>query len=573
MANYYPVKKLTLYLFNISIVPNKGAYGNYFVSKTLINDETSRYNARKKYIDKLNNYGLYLTFTAENFKIFAYNGYVDVNVNNYATTVGMTFEKYRYLAIDTTEEIFFYHVTKFELYPNFVRLYITPDLWANNYDYATFTAPVVTKTNVQLGEDNDGVVYRVKHFSSNDEGFASYRGVELYKDDINAYGEMSRKDIRIFAVIRSEQDQQLNVNIENQNLYMFSPANILNKNSDDLTADDIYAAIEAVASIYQNTNWVIANAITQKMFLWYNDLSVLTSGFQTFKAYINNAEKNITGYQVRCQWKQLRFIARIGTRINPDWQQDVRISVINPDGYNELKDCTGATIYFGVRSNGIELPKVVGNISIGILISFQNDGMEIIANCDNKSYDLTDAFSISFVSNTGTLNNIQRISKTISTIASGAGAIAQITQGGAGIISGGAQLGQVFTPEGAKSGTYVKGGDGLNTFEYIIRNNTGNIFFYTIMQSDYYLFATHDPYPAGAMSEWYAAEYGADVEYTPQRTFDSLLLYIATTKKSLFNITSQINIAAETQVFDVPDEAIDYITNAIAAGINVIWVE
>ena len=505
--------------------------------------ETYDYSAEilDYYKQQTNNYEL---LTGVTYEIF--NNYIEVGITN--KSVGDFRYNITYIAIQFETKTIFYFVDKVEFIETGMRCYTRPDNWSSYIGQARINHLKFRRTNVKL-EFEDTPISRPIYYTqklSIDMGARSFLGAFTGQERGRTIG---REKLRIYATIKYRTYSDITKTIEQIDTYEFNPNDIISTATP--TAQDIYNFIDLIASIYGVGGGV--NALTAEIMHMYilQEGIIKTGSFLTrFNGLLRGEDKEVLG-------------RKILTGIN---NEDIKLyntregGATVPLGAIKISQL-GKDIYFGTKYNGLKLPYFVGEFTIRFTVFSNKDNLTFMVMAGEEIKDITSSFEITAIANTGSLVGIQAAAKWLGIIANTAGGAFQIASGGAGLVSGTAQIANTMLGiPNNNNGTYIGGGDGLTTFDDIINNNYDDYLYLTVYSSQ----------TSGAYGEAIINNYGAECNYIATDTSKDL-------KSFLSNMTSLIDytvfdyfIECECAVNNVPYEAAAEIQNIFNEGVQLI---
>lgn len=519
--------------------------------------EDRHYQANNSLLSRMMNDAL----SAEGLEVFRsytykiYDQYIDIpqlNNNSPRKAIDIT-----YVALNDGDKILFYFVDRVLPLPQGYRLYTRIDYWATYISATNITNVVFKKSNLQVGNGNEYYYYT-------DEVINFDLSRKVYLKALNR--NLTRANISVLAVIKHKVYQNFNDSLEVINVYGFKPADIAARyNRTNILASDIYELISEVLNIYaisEGTGQGTAQIL--KAYL-YDNASYVSKALLEFDTISTNGTKQ----KLEC-WEMSESV----NEYNIDIINNSPGIVFNPDAialaantYIELYGI-GTPLAFGTKYNNIKLPPFVLTYSVKARYEIGKDYFRVFVSQGQEERDITTAFEVGGIANTGTLTALQAAAKWLGIGAQAAGGAFQISKGGAGIVSGTAAIGNAITGiVNQNGGTVIGSGNGVVTFNEIIENDSGEIWH----------FIHSSAYAQGAAQGLKILSAGAFCDIPYQSPTQNLLSYLSGLKPLYKGISAEAKkitepyIVCEATVDNVPYEAIDTITNALAAGIRIIY--
>ena len=226
----------------------------------------------------------------------------------------------------------------------------------------------------------------------------------------------------------------------------------------------------------------------------------------------------------------------------------------------DLGNSIGCELIVGTKYDGLILPAIVGPYKITYRFEVMYDSLKISVRSGSEARDITEAFEVVTVTNNGTLTPLETMAKGLSLISNIAGGAFQVASGGAGIISGSAQIGSTFAHLiDHKNGTYIPGGSGYATYADVLNNNGGYPLLVGVRRNDNinesHTTALHNVQYRGAMCDYYPA-------------WDTELFEFINDRDSLLNETPFVFLACECTVKNIPYNAAAEIQSLLADGVR-----
>lgn len=447
-----------LYVF-FDFTPD-GNGGKFYMPKS---ESVDIYAANSKVLAAMkNDHPRYEIYMANTFKV--YDTYIDLPL--YSNAIG---HNITYLAIETDSEILFYYVQSVKPLPQGYRLYISIDYWATYISISKITNVNFNKTNLQVG--NPGEYLYITEGNNNYDG--SQRS---YTPAFNVTERITRNNLRIFAAVRHKSFQDISTSIEELHVYRFDPQDIATTNGhSEPTAQDIYDTIETVFNIYAVTDRKGGEGSAQVLHLYIlENVGNYKTAAVAFKSKYKGTTATLTGVECNSAINEYNIIVENG--VDGYTPQG---TPYDPGQYVRLYSI-GIPIYFGTKYNYLTLPNFVSTYVVKIRYEFNQDKIVITVSSGNDSRDITEAFEVAGVANTGTLTTSQSIAKWLGIAAQAAGGIFQMIKGGAGYVTGAVTIASAATGiVNQQGGTIIGGGDGLITFREIIDNGSGETFYFS----------------------------------------------------------------------------------------------
>lgn len=482
-------------------------------------------------------------FEGVTFRI--YENYIDIGNPRAIEDGNIT-----YLAITFDERILFYFVDSIQVINTGLRLYTRLDLWSTYIGRARIDNLKFTRTNVKLifKEPSPFTIPEPLYFTEElkiDLGQRDFLGA--FNGRPRGRG-ITRNSLRVYATIKHKTYTDISTAIDEIHTYEFNPADIAT-NPAAITQKDIQNLIALVSSIYAVTNNGEGNAEVMHLYIYQAGLRKNTSAVK-FKGVLNGNKTDIDAFELR-----------------PD-VSEYRISLYNtstadtPPANTVKLEWLGRVIYFGTKYNGIKLPYFVGEFTIRFVVMTNNDGLIFTVMAGEEQRDITRSFEVTIVANTGTLTSQESAAKWLGVIANTAGGTFQIAAGGAGYVSGAAQIANAFIGlPNNNNGTYIGGGDGLTTFDDIINN-----------ESDYLWLCIYRTTVSNLYAENLIKANGAQCEYIWNNPKANLMEFLTDLPSLIGGDISSHVVACECSVKNIPYAAAQYIKDKLAEGLRLIKV-
>lgn len=217
----------------------------------------------------------------------------------------------------------------------------------------------------------------------------------------------------------------------------------------------------------------------------------------------------------------------------------------------------------GTRYNGIKIPRFANKCTILYEFITKTDGLTVNVKCGNLTKDITNDFTLPLTVNGNLLSPMERLTRTIGTVASAAGTVASIAPTGtiAGAIP--AALGGLASLTGASAASegqaiITGGGDGYITF---YRGTVDGV------ETFNYPYA-YRKYKSVSNERTQYTQYGCQCNYF----YDSATLNILLSTPAINDTTAGITpfIALESYITGAPTGALETIKNLLAKG---IWIK
>lgn len=429
--------------------------GNYFFP----DGETNVYNWGKKYASHLASEYETTLLNAGSYHV--YGDFIDIG--NLVNISARDLYLLTYIAVypNTEDDIIrFYYVNEITPQSNgCLRAYITLDEWGTYIGGARIDHLHIKKTNFKIFDKTTNWRRTPLYFTDPcncDLGRYDFLGA--FTGTRNGR-QLSRKNLAIAATIKHQVYKDLQVALEEMHTYIFD--------MDDFpdTEAGFQQLLDIVSSIYEvKDDSLFGNGKAEVVHLYIINESDTFGGRARavqFKGLYQNTITPITGVELGCGIKDYDI------KLYNTSYEDTGVPV------NLVKiEWLGRDIYFGTKYNGIKLPYFVGEFTVRFRICTNNNGIQFLVQAGEEIRDITSSFEVTIIANTATLTAGESISKAMSNMSNLAGGAFQIAAGGAGLVSGGLQVSNTvanFFNNG--NGSYIPGGDGLATFNDIIKNH------------------------------------------------------------------------------------------------------
>lgn len=453
-----------------------------------------------------------------------------------------------YIAITYEGYNTFYFVDRLKQISGGTRIFIRSDDWANYIGSATIKNITFTRSNKQVNPVKDELYLT--------DNAPQYDG--CIQQFFTAYGNNTRvflQALKIYATIKHRTISTVKTQIDEIHTYEFDP--LENSLIKVLTRERLQSAIDNITAIFEDRDtkgaaelihlYLFPGGIIPKVTRAAAFNTVLRSGTQTVVTG-TEIDETVILYNIRYRNVELGF--------TPNYDNTVYIPNL------------GRKSYFGTKYNGIELPPFVGLCGVTFRIETKQDGITFLAVCGADMRDITTAFALTAIANTGTLTSEQLTAKWLGVIAGTASGAFQIAAGGAGVVTGGLTIANTINSlYTQRNGTYLGGGGAMTTFKEIIDNGAG----------DYLYISVNDP-TAGVVTPTAAIEKvktsGADCFYKYENSETELISIINTNEARqgyLISGTAYPVIACECTVNGIPYEAAEMIQSLLSGGVR-LWL-
>lgn len=519
--------------------PNSGDSYSYFPDG---NSKDFNQKLLQKYISSVSLSQPPIILNGSTFKI--YSGYIEVADNN------IRYYDATYIAIEHNNYITFYYVDSIEFVSAGVRLYIRIDYWGTYIGRARIVNMEVTKTNLKLGGLSVPTLYTTDIIPINNAANDYFIGIgELLTAD----------DVRIIAVINLQEESSVDTSITNINVFGFDPKQFT---TGAIKSAVISECIEGVRNIYSLANSNLKATVTKVYIISKTIYDITFTAGAGFNTVVYGEKKliqsqNLSSYTSQVIEKQFNiFNGEAGYTV--------------PDGYQTIT-ALGCEMYAGVKYDGLKLPEFVGEYTVKVRFSLSPDSLKVIMVNHAEERDITSNFELPIVANSGTLTPLETMGKSLGLIANIAGGAFQIAAGGAGIISGTAQIGTALTNiNNHSNGTYIPAGNGYVTFANIVKSNDIGA------SSDRYLFylrvkgSANNVIYVHSQADKRIATMGADCLYLIY--FNDLKGVIKDYPYLLYNTDGVRIIRGTAEISQIPQQAIDAISTKLKEGVKLLLV-
>lgn len=479
------------------------------------------------------------------FKI--YEEYIEIAEGSGINKINAPFS-ITYVAISTGYKIIFYFVDRVQLVTAGIRLYTRLDNWATYIGESIITNCDFKRSNVQLNPYDDELYLTEFHSPYN---AAKKQYLPLLQTNLDS--------LRIVAVIIHDTYKDINSSIQIITVYEFNPHDIANERATasnpnpPVLKTDIEQLINLISNLYQvRGSTGTGKAEVKHLYITPFSFEKKTAA-QNFDSILNGSSKQVEGFELTQNINDFNITLSTG-----DLDFSPKVDTI------EARDYLGCEMYIGTKYNGLKLPAFVGVYGIIFRIECKADKLTFSVISGNEQRDITSAFELVTVANSGSLTSQESAAKWLGVIANTAGGIAQITAGGAGIVSGGLQIASTLASlQNQNNGTYIGGGDGLTTFEDVFNNppNIGkNGYIFLAIAAGSFYFNSDDRAERVKMA-------GAICEYKYPFPAQNLWDYISA-KPYILKQTSYIVIACSASVDNIPYSAGDEIANILESGVR-----
>lgn len=443
-----------------NLTPN-GSGGEHFAPKP----NTDRQTWDETYINKLKNLagaGKYIEMYIHNYSFN--EGYFDID------NIGNILLRPTYISIHTdirtnsgTKSFYaYYFVDRITQIGNGFRLYVSEDLWAGYIADAKFSYIHYKKINFYINDPDVHATYLTTN---------KLNPKEVEKRYIPLGENYSISDIRIIAVIRFQEQNTFDTTIESINLFSFDPAQLTEVPVQGVTISEM---IEGVRNIYGLDMTGTNKAYVTKVYIVHKFFNEPT-GTIGFKSVIYSEKRTIQG----------KNLAGFQSIIEEEFNL-LNSNISAPDEKYIPIRAIGQQITVGTKYNGLILPAFVREYAFKIRYEITISGLKISVMDGRESRDITDSFLLDVIANSGTLNALETTAKSLGLISNLAGGAFQIAAGGAGIISGAAQIGNTLASgfTNNSNGTYLPNGTGVTTYDDIVTKRSGYVF-YAVYNANY----------------------------------------------------------------------------------------
>lgn len=462
-----------------------------------------------------------------------------------------------YISIDDGKRVTFYFVDSVTPLPQGYRLYTRLDVWATYISIAMITNVHFTRSNLQVGSGKE-YLYLTDDKTNYDSA------TRYYQSGLGR--NLTRKNITVLAVIKHKVYQNFSKSIEVIKMYAFDPIDIARREDrEELTAQDIYDTVNAVAAIYGISDDKGGEGSAEVMHIYLQDSTVFaSSGLQAFKTVDKNGGAfELEGWTRRPSINEYNIIV-----MNEAGDYVINPAAINYSQNEYIKvNAVGVPLYFGTKYNYLKLPPFVLTYSVKIREEITDDKFQVSIIHNNEARDITSAFEVVAVANTASLTSSQSIAKWLGISAQAAGGVFQTVKGGAGLVTGPLSIAAAFTGlVNQNGGTVIGSGNGLITFYDIIHTNSGDIW--------HFARGTRQTDGAAAMKK--IIYYGASCDIQTDSPDNNLLTYLKNRPPLYRRIgatTPDGNvlpvIACVAAVDNIPTEAADMIASRLLEGIRI----
>lgn len=477
-----------------------------------------------------------------------YGDYIDIPLTSVQNNLQFAFITYMSIASNSVsggaQKFLFYYVNSFTLLNNRVRLFVTPDYWGTYCGYAKFEDVTITKTNAILSLQT---AYRREEIPLINEAFQTFIEVPFTTKLGGTKERISRADLRIYAVIEYEDPPFTNKSTHVE-LFQFNPADY----QTPVTETTIYDTLNMIAGIYRVTSntpvEIKYEAKVVKLYLYDKNLGLTTKT----QSFVSRDNVTITGTRVAWYPQQFKIYIQHGNVPSP--VPDYTVSVAT-DFYT--------TIAFGTKYNSIKLPPFVGSYAVRFEVHPYDDKIVFLICAGTEELDISTEFEIGVVANSNTVP-IENLGRILQVIGSGASSIFQIQAGGAGIISGTAQLASIAEPLkniGKNEYRIIPSGNGYATWRDVLLNNVGSAL--VVIAN-------------GSLTDMTEKEYekrGLECYYMPTLTEHNNKLFAYYMLQTRISDEYDYYIRANTRVYGIPSVAQDEISEALAEGMYIVYFE
>lgn len=486
------------------------------------------------------NYGLYSPNT---FKV--YEEYIDLPEIGGKNAINIT-----YVAIETNNTIIFYFVNSIKPIPQGYRLYTAIDYWATYISVANITKVRFTRSNALINA-NFADIYLADEIPTGNKARRHFYG----------FGNVvTQNEVRFIAIIELEESTTISGTISRTVPFLFNPfeqpyIEELIGNNKEL---QIYGAIEAIQNIYETT---VGGGKAHIKKLYIVPAST-TRYLQTFKSKLYGQNITIQGLNISsyCKIYKENYNFINTTEFSaPKFEQ----AYPNAKKFKSI----GGDIYAGAKYNALKLPSFVGGYGLKILFDLKQDELKASITNGDESRDISDSFELPATANTGTLTSLERMAKGLNLMTNLAGGVFQIAAGGAGLVSGTAQIGSTLTKLNEhRNGAYIPAGNGRNTFANIVKN--GGL--------DYlYFIDTPELLMNNERGQNQIMRYGAMCNIEWADADENLLNFASSLSTFLAGVSGeskQLFIACTVTVDDIPNEAAQTISDILNTGARIKFI-
>lgn len=515
-----------------NLTPN-GSGGEHFAPKP----NTDRQTWDETYINKLKELagaGNYIEMYIHNYSFN--EGYFDID------NIGNVLLRPTYISIHTdirtnsgTKSFYaYYFIDRITQIGNGFRLYVSEDLWAGYIADAKFSYIHYKKINFYL--DSTYATYLTTN---------KLTSKEVEKRYLPLGHNYSISDIRIIAVIRFQEQNTFDTTIESINLFSFDPAQLTDLPVQGVTISEM---IEGVRNIYGLDMTGTNKAYVTKVYIVHKFFNE-PAGSAGFKSVIYSEKKTIQGKNLA------GFQGIIEEEFNL-FNSDISA----PDEKYIPFMAVGQQITVGTKYDGLILPAFVREYAVKIRYEITKSGLKISVMDGRESRDITDSFLLDVVANSGTLNALETTAKSLGLISNLAGGAFQIAAGGAGIISGAAQIGNTLASgfTNNSNGTYLPNGTGITTYDDIVTKRSGYVF-YAVFNAKF---------DNSAYQE--ASHFGAYCDITPSLDKD---LFTDIYNSTYLLAGGVIKFTqADIVVDNIPYDAAEAITGEFEQGVKITFI-
>lgn len=486
--------------------------------------------------------GGYVYFKPNTFKV--YEEYIDLPEIGSNDAINIT-----YVAIETNNTIIFYFVNSIKPIPQGYRLYTAIDYWATYISIANITKVRFTRSNALINA-NFADIYLADEIPTGNKARRHFYG----------FGNVvTQNEVRFIAIIELEESTTISGTISRTVPFLFNPfeqpyiEELIGNNKEF----QIYGAIEAIQNIYQTSNG--GKSHIKKLYIVP---SSTTSYLPTFKSKLYGQNITIQGLNISSYCKIYKEHYNF---INTTEFSAQKFEQAYPNA-KRFKSI-GGDIYAGAKYNALKLPSFVGGYGLRILFDLKQDELKVSITNGDESRDISDSFELPATANTGTLTSLERMAKGLNLMTNLAGGVFQIAAGGAGLVSGTAQIGSTLTNLNEhRNGAYIPAGNGRNTFANIVKNG-GSDYLYFIDTPE--LLMNNDrgqnqikTYGARCNIEW------ADADENLLNFASSLVTFLA----GVSGESNQLFIACTVTVDDIPNEAAQTISDILNRGARIKFI-
>lgn len=552
--------------------PNKGTY---IIPDRQVNEDIIKDIWGDAFITYLETNSPHELLKVNTFKIN--DGFIDIEKKIYDYPYqGNNAYKISYLAVRILNKTLFYFVNSVNVMPQRIRLYIELDNWGTYIGGANIKNVRVVNTNLQInaGAGTLEPLYKLPDLSN---------GNQATQKNISAYGDNARLtlgDLVIVATIKYVKHSTYKNMVEVIDNFAFNVRWCAGlQENDTVYIGNIIKALGWVQSIF---SCIIPGADTDEQDAQVINLYLLTNDF--IQVPFSNTHIDMINFngirnegQLNPDYKSKQ---NPGLKIGERTIYTKEIVIANNITYTPILedysiddiiniDALGKSIYFGTLDMGIELPIFAGCIGCKFTILNQGDSLLIKVECNNKELDITEAFKVAGIANTGTLTYQQTISKAIGGLANLAGGAFQIASGGAGLVSGTAAVAKQLT-DGYKqtgNGSYIGGGSGLLTMRNIGAGPQ------PAYKGDFlYLVIKGGENIAPSQGKSYLNQYGANCDYTIPNNYN-LFTYITQSPYLTEQEGQNIKIIqCSCEVGNIPYNAAEEIEAKFNEGVRLIAI-